>query len=1126
MTANVFRRPWITALLTAACVLVITTGGAFAASPGPVFDPSSSGGAAPQWVQGLTELTGAYAEDGAVASGLLAGETGDFRARVSLFATALSGGLTGVVFGHRGPQELWLAGFNPQENRFEILHQTGNGIEVLASEEDVTESGGRVTFEVLVQGRGITLTHDGKKAVAAEAPEDVHGQAGIGAVHVDGYGVLVEDVQIMAPDGSPRHATPSYASWVPFRAAGLVEGTGTWGPAQVLTPAAGGQAQGPRAALLLLSAAAGDRYRHEVEIRNLTGLRGFGIVGMVFGYSNATSYNVLGLDPEFSRIELWHRSAAGFEPLASARLDITDEWLNLRLDAERDRAMVQAGNQTLFDLRDPRFTGPHIGLATFGTRDWPAVWRSQSFAARGEALPPKEPDDLLALHLGARALLLEPPSLDRWEALVDHPVGNAGAGTGEPFPVEGLDGPAAVVFAFPYQRLARIELLEAATDGETGPIRCLASLDSPLPGVTELAVLHPKPGGMDTAVIDPVTARYLKLELSEPAGKEGHVAEVFVRGSLQGRASDRRAQAPQADAPDRQEREPNDSLELAMRLQPAVWVGGDTGFGDIDHYRLNLPAEGGTVVVTGRSLGAVPALYAVLDPQGRTVEPKSVLQSPPDWIATYELGGGPWYLRVSGEPVSLTVMFDDSGSMGEARDALPKLLLGLADRVGPGLRVKLMKFAETPVEIFDFIDDPKVLREAVEREVEASGGTETMAGLLGGLDSLRGVAGNRALLVALDGFDGFAEAEDFHTLWARLLETAAPVYIIGVGSEEWDSEDRLLGLSDRNLFSELAWASRGQFLVNPTLQDFERCVGDILASLSKAVPYQVRAEFTEGNLPPGPKGQGSVQVRLDEKQATEPLRTVELILDASNSMWGRIADRSKIEIARDVLLSVLESLPDGVHLGLRVYGHRWPRTDGRACTDSELVFPIGPLDRTALIRHIKGVTPKGRTPLVHSLLQTPQDFQGLPRGTVILVSDGIESCDGRIEDVASVLRESGIDLTVHVVGFDVRERSSREELERTALALGGRYFDAADAGALSESLHTTLRIEYEVLAADGSVAARGQANGEPVTLDEGEYRLRVLLEPTPVEAPIQILPGEDRTYAVSAGEGGWKISGP
>jgi len=36
------------------------------------------------------------------------------------------------------------------------------------------------------------------------------------------------------------------------------------------------------------------------------------------------------------------------------------------------------------------------------------------------------------------------------------------------------------------------------------------------------------------------------------------------------------------------------------------------------------------------------------------------------------------------------------------------------------------------------------------------------------------------------------------------------------------------------------------------------------------------------------------------------------------------------------------------------------------------------------------------------------------------------------------LQTSGIELTVHVVDFDVRERSSREELARLARTLGGR----------------------------------------------------------------------------------------
>jgi hypothetical protein len=287
----------------------------------------------------------------------------------------------------------------------------------------------------------------------------------------------------------------------------------------------------------------------------------------------------------------------------------------------------------------------------------------------------------------------------------------------------------------------------------------------------------------------------------------------------------------------------------------------------------------------------------------------------------------------------------------------------------------------------------------------------------------------------------------------------------------------------------------------------------------------VRALFDEGDVPPEAKGQGSLQVVLAAGAEKERVRTVELVLDASNSMWGQVEGRSKIEIAREALRSVVEGLPEGVHLGLRIYGHRWPRTDARACADSELVIPIGPLDRAALLRQVQGVTPRGRTPLVYSLQQTPNDFQGLPRGTVILVSDGIESCDGRLEDIVQAVRRHGLDLTVHIVGFDIREHGARAELERLANALGGRYFDATSAGQLTESLERTLRLEYEVLDAKGAVVARGLAGGDAVTLDSGEHTLRVLLEPTPVEARIRVAPGARKALTLSHRGGRWHLDG-
>lgn len=1125
-------------LLTALIVLAAAALGPQAAAAGAeaVSDPLGATPAA-VWSRGLSELGGAIAPEDAVASGLLAGEAEDFEAEMVLQVGGPYSGATGVVFGFRDAGTLWLAGYNPQEGRFEILRQAGGAPEVLAEAPVELAADGRLAFTLRVVGAQLTLAREGHAVLSLDAGAPPRGEVGLGSVHVRGGEVVIESLRLRRADGSvlgDLHAQGS--GWRPFSAAELVEGRVEWSRVDRFQPPADAPEDGLRADLLLDPDPAGARFRREVALRTGAAFSGRGMAGLAFGYRDAAHYNLLVLDPENRRVALWHRSADGFEPLASARFDMEDDWLAFAVEGEGDRVQVSAGGRTLFDLRDPRFVGARTGLATHGSGRRPALWRAGALRVGGEPLPPKAPDDLLAHALGARALYLEPEGLADWERLIDHPIGGGTGEEGEVFVLDGATAPVAPVFSFPYQRLARIEQLEVvlgSTDGpgESGPVRFLASMDTPLSGFVELAVLDPRPGERTSVVLDPVTAKYLRVEFPEAAGRSLQVTEIRAQGSLLGRALARApapaAAAAQASAADLVEQEPNDRIEQAMRLPPAVWLGGEVGAGDADHYRLDLPAEGGEVVLTGRNLGALPAHHVLVDDAGQPQQALALEQGADGWQARYRLGGGAWFVRMASDPLWLTVLFDDSGSMGAARDALPRLLLQLADRVGPGLRVKLMKYAETPVEIFDFVDDPAALRAAVERDIEASGGTETLAGLMGGLESLREVRGNRALLVALDGVDGYADPEPYQAFWRALVASPPlPVHVVGVGTDEWDSEDRTYGLSDRNFFSELAWASRGQFVIKPALEAFEREVGGLLARLSGAVPYRLRAEFIEAPPAIEARGQGALRLEIAPEATRERVRTVELVLDASNSMWGRIDGRPKIEIAREVLKRLIGELPAGVHLGLRVYGHRWPRTDARACTDSELVFPVGPLDRAALIRHVQGVTPKGRTPLVHSLLQAPKDFGSLARGTVILVSDGIESCDGQIEDVVKALQAAGIDLTVHVVGFDVRERSAREELERAARALGGRYFDAADAGQLGAALERTLRIEYELRAPDGTVRARGLVGGDAVALEAGEYRLRVLIEPEPIERVVEVAAGSKQVLVVSGGPGRWAVGAP
>ena len=268
---------------------------------------------------------------------------------------------------------------------------------------------------------------------------------------------------------------------------------------------------------------------------------------------------------------------------------------------------------------------------------------------------------------------------------------------------------------------------------------------------------------------------------------------------------------------------------------------------------------------------------------------------------------------------------------------------------------------------------------------------------------------------------------------------------------------------------------------------------------------------------------GLVKVNFMEGLAQETTKNVELILDASNSMWGQIKGESKISIAKEVLIQIIDGLPEEMNVGLRVYGHRYKVKDERACQDTELIVPIGPLQKDQLIQTIEKITPKGKTPLVYSILQSPQDFINLRGGTVVLISDGIESCEGDIKSIAPKLKESDMELTVNIIGFGIKEEEARKQLETIAKSTGGIYLDAKDSQELLSSLQQALKIEYILIDEKGEVKASGYVGGEAVSILEGEYILQLKLEPTFLETKVVVNPAKTSVFLLKKEEGKWTI---
>jgi len=268
---------------------------------------------------------------------------------------------------------------------------------------------------------------------------------------------------------------------------------------------------------------------------------------------------------------------------------------------------------------------------------------------------------------------------------------------------------------------------------------------------------------------------------------------------------------------------------------------------------------------------------------------------------------------------------------------------------------------------------------------------------------------------------------------------------------------------------------------------------------------------------------GSVQVVFEEGKEKIASKNVEIILDASNSMWGQIQGEAKISIAKDVLEQIIKGLPDEMNVGLRLYGHRYGLNDRRACQDTELKVPIGPIDKLSLIDIINKIQPKGKTPLVYSVLQAGDDFQNIKSGSIILITDGVESCEGDINSIAPALKELGIELKLHIVGFDIKEVEARAELEAIAKSTEGTYLDAKDSQELLSSLEQTLTIEFEILDEKGQVIARGLVSGEAIRIMEGAYTLRLLVDPEPFETAITIKPRQKSTLILTKEQEKWTI---
>ncbi len=242
-------------------------------------------------------------------------------------------------------------------------------------------------------------------------------------------------------------------------------------------------------------------------------------------------------------------------------------------------------------------------------------------------------------------------------------------------------------------------------------------------------------------------------------------------------------------------------------------------------------------------------------------------------------------------------------------------------------------------------------------------------------------------------------------------------------------------------------------------------------------------------------------------------RAVEIVVDASRSMWGRMGGEPKMSVAKNILQDVSYWFPEDLDLALRAYGSTSP-SDNNDCSDSTLLVPFGEQNRYAIRQAIEGLRPLGQTPIAYALREAAGDFGSLQDDrALVLVTDGIESCGGDPAQAARQLREQGI--TVHLIGFGLGSAKDEDtaSLQAVAYASGGRYVTAGSAEELKEALEQTVATTFSVFNGSTVVAGGSLGSDEIMYLPEGDYRVEVHSAP-PRVMPISLAPRDQLTLTL------------
>ena len=189
--------------------------------------------------------------------------------------------------------------------------------------------------------------------------------------------------------------------------------------------------------------------------------------------------------------------------------------------------------------------------------------------------------------------------------------------------------------------------------------------------------------------------------------------------------------------------------------------------------------------------------------------------------------------------------------------------------------------------------------------------------------------------------------------------------------------------------------------------------------------------------------------------AVPPVKTrVLLILDCSNSMWDKWQSDSKIKITQTVLLKFLDSIANQneIDVALRVFGHLNKNSYG-----TRLEVPFEKDNIYKLRSKIKTLVPQGGCEAATALSNSLNDFPNTEnsRNIIVIITDGMDDCDGSICEVAKQVQNSGVIVKTFLLGIGDKKNF------QSNLNCAGKFIQISQEELYTQSLYDIFTLSEE-----------------------------------------------------------------